>query len=31
MVSVGLLLVDSAENGTLGEGEVLGSPTIHHY
>lgn len=29
MVSVGLLLVDSAEDGTLGEGKVLSLPKIH--
>lgn len=30
MISVGFLLVDSAENGALGEGEVLSLPKIHN-
>lgn len=30
VISVGLLLVDSAENYTLGEGEVLSLPKIHN-
>lgn len=30
MILVGLLLVNSSENGTLGEGEVLSVPKIHH-